>query len=113
MTKREFDKLLTESLKGMSLEKQEIQLRKLQDWISQKQDKLQAKINKSYIKCSKCERYSLRNKLTIIDQYEKRQSKYSIDDDFLPDITYHIYYYICPNCGTKIEMARHREIKPK
>lgn len=113
MTKWEFDEFLTESLRGMPLEDQEIQLRKLHGWITQRQKELQERIKKSYIKCSKCKRYSLKNKLTIVHQYEMKQGECiwrdHIDgyDDVFADVTYDVYYYICPNCGAKIEKARY------
>lgn len=113
MTKREFDEFLTESLRGMSLEEQEIQLRKLHNWITQRQGKLQERINKSYIRCNNCKRYLLKKRLTIVHQLEVKQGECILsdagngDDNIFADVTYNVCYAICQNCGAKIERDRY------
>ncbi len=113
MTKREFDDFITESLRGMTLEEQEIYLRKLHGWITRRQEKLSERIRKSYIKCNKCKKYLLRTKPTIVHQYEMKQGECiwrdsgNGDDDIFADVTYDVYYYICPYCGAKIEKTRY------
>ena len=112
MTKREFDRFITESLKDLPLEKQEILLSKMLEWTRQSVEKFEQRMKKSYVKCSKCGKYLMKIRLTVVNENILEckciysDAGYGYDDVFA-DVTYNVESYICPYCGEKIEKNRY------
>lgn len=125
MTKKDFETFLRGNLKKLPLEEQEALLEKIRDkWMPDITSKLDKRIEKSYIKCLQCGRYSLTKSFKIEKKEEKR---YGIqvyvdrgygDGDEVADVTYMVTYYTCPICGgltekNKIEMYQENRHKAR
>ena len=64
MNKREFEKIIKESMNGLSLEKQEEFLKKIQsNWLPEIQEKFYKEASKKYTKCWECGKYSFTSDL--------------------------------------------------
>lgn len=116
MTKKDFDSFIKESLKDLPLEEQEEILKKIQyTWLPNIKEKLNKRIVKSYFKCSKCGRYSLKKrfKITYGTELVKGVTVYTDagygDDDELADVTYSVKYRVCPLCKELTEESRYYE----
>ena len=108
MNKREFEKIITESMNGLSIEKKEEFLKKVQSiWLPEIQEKFQKEVSKKYTKCYKCGKYSLTSDFEEV--HEQVEHKGVIvyvdagygDNDEIADVTYLMQYSICPKCKNK------------
>ena len=112
MKKRDFDTFISSNLKGLSIEQQEILLIKISNWTLQRRKKLKERINKSYLFCDKCHKYSLKTRMKIKSRLETVKNKLIFsdagygDNDIYADVTYNIYDYVCPYCGASIEKIK-------
>lgn len=108
MNKREFEKIIKESMNGLSLEKQEEFLKKVQsNWLPEIQEKFYKEVSKKYTKCWECGKYSLTSDFeNIHEQVEHKGVIVYVDagygdNDEIADVTYLMRYAICPKCKHK------------
>ena len=113
MTKRDFEKFIKDSIKDLPLEKQEELLKKIHyKWIDDIHTKFKDRMKKRYIKCTSCNKYSLKSKYkkTIKEELCKGVCVFSDcgygDDDVYADVTYMVEYYVCPHCDGLTEKTR-------
>lgn len=115
MTKRDFNSFINQNLKGLSLEKKLELLCKIQNlWLPDIKKKLNDKLDKNYIKCSKCKKYSL---IKSFKYKNKKEIRHGVtvyrdagygDDDEIADVTYSVDYVVCPICGGLTETNRYK-----
>ena len=112
MKEREFEKLILESMKDLSLEDQEKLLNNIEDkWLPKIKEKF-IKKTKKHTKCFNCGKYSLTKDFKEI--YEQVENKGQVvyidsgygDDDEFADVTYSVCFSICPICKAKKEKSR-------
>ena len=114
MEKRDFEAFIKENLKNLPLEEQEEILNSIgSEWLPAIKDKLNRRIEKSYYKCSKCGRYSLKKRFKTSngERLVKGVTVYSDagygDDDEIADITYSVKYLVCPFCNGLTEQSKY------
>ena len=113
MDKREFEQLIRESIKDLSIEKQMEFFNKLQyNWAPDVAGKFREKIFKKYTQCFNCKKFSL---IKDFQQTYKQEEYKGVtvytdagygDDDEIADVTYLVTYSICPNCGAEKEIKK-------
>ncbi len=114
MTKKDFENFIRSNLKDLSLEEQEKILIKIRrTWMPDIIKKFDNRIEKSYNHCPKCGKYSLKKKCRV---ETKEVTDYGVtvytdcgygDDDEIADVTYLVYYNVCPVCGGLTEKNRY------
>ena len=113
MNKRDFEQLIRESIKDLSIEKQMEFLNKLQhNWTPDVAGKFREKICKKYAYCFECKKYSLIKDFEKIHKTEEHKgvtvyvdAGYG-DDDEVADVTYLVTYSVCPKCGAEKEIKK-------
>lgn len=105
MNRRDFEKFLNNQLKGMPLEKVELELEKIQQkWIPE----ILEKKKKGKQKCNACGKYSpvkefkIENEIKIITETTYTDCGYG-DFDRIGEVERLYVYEICPLCGNKKE----------
>ena len=112
MTEREFNTWLSQCLKDLSLQEQEVVLKKMDCWLQERQRHVNEEIGKSYIKCNKCGNYTPKSMCEVETQIEEVLHELFLQDggfgglDIYADITYRLELYVCPHCGGLIEKSR-------
>ncbi|MBP3255024.1 MAG: hypothetical protein J6M60_00825 [Clostridia bacterium] len=113
MNKREFMKLINESMENLSLEQQENFLNKIRDnWLPEIKEKFYNGTLKNYTKCWNCKKYSLTKDFELVNKTEEHKGVlvYSDcgygDNDEFADVTYLIEYKKCPKCKALEEKSR-------
>lgn len=108
MNKRDFEKIIKESMDGLSLEKKEEFLNKVKSkWLPEIQEKFNKNVAKKYTKCWECGKYSLTSDFKKIhEQVEHEGVLVYVDagygeNDEVADVTYLMHYSICPKCKHK------------
>ncbi len=120
MNKKDFKKYIDENLKGMSIDKQIKELKKIQkDYIPElimarrKKEKtwVPDKDKEKYIFCEKCGKYHLKDKWQtkmlreIRTEYTYIDAGYG-DDDKMGEVEYIVTYKTCPYCYCTKETAK-------
>lgn len=113
MNEREFKSFINQSLKGLSVDKQEEVLSKIEEkWLPEILYKFRKELSKKYTLCMKCNKHFLKSRARIESETIERiavvaRDSYGDNDD-IADVTEKITYEVCPNCGNKIEKSRQR-----
>ena len=107
MNKRNFKKYVKEQIKGVPLEKQQNELQKMKECVSEVSHALFANTQKHYVFCEKCKKYIRKSRMKTISETKTvrgvcvyTDAGYG-DDDMFADVTYNFTYWVCPKCGER------------
>ncbi len=114
MTEKDFEDFIMENLENLQLDEQERALNTIhRTWLPNMIKNFKEMVDKDYIKCSKCGKYSLKEQFKTHTDVEviKNQLVYSDcgygDDDEFADVTYLVFYNVCPLCNGLSEINRY------
>lgn len=108
MTKKIFLQFLKENLGNLSIEKQEIILKKISSWVEEYRNN----IKKNYTYCDKCKKYhKTKDFEQLHDIHTEIVTTYTDcgygDDDRYGEVEFSFTYSTCPGCGYKKEINRY------